>query len=241
MQLLLTVLFCTSWVHADDLRQVLVVSGMSGEGKIAAGTNVVSILSGGDPVVLETSLKNIDPSTLRAVVSFGVAGGLAAPLNPADVVIANSVTDAGGAIYPVDARLLQQIEASLQAHNIIFHEGADYGSATEILDASAKQAMGAQTNTQSVDMESQVAAAWAQANHLPFAMLRTISDPQSLTVPAIASQALNPDGSINYGAVIGDLQQHPGDLGPLLEVSKDTQAALKVLQTCRNAVDLGTL
>jgi len=241
MRFLLAVLFCTSWVHADDLRQVLVVSGMTGEGKIAAGTNVLSVLSGGDPVALGASLKNIDPTTIRAVVSFGVAGGLAPALNPADIVVASAIKDASGAVYPADPQLLQQIESSLQTHNIIFHEGGDFGSAAAVLDANAKQSLGAQTNTQSVDMESQVAAAWAEANHLPFAMLRTISDPQPLTVPAIALTALNPDGSINYDAVMDDISKHPGDLQPLLQLSKDTQAALKQLQSCRNAVDLGTL
>jgi hopanoid-associated phosphorylase len=232
-------LFCTIAAHAQQ--NVLVISGMTTEQQIATGPNVVSVLSGGDPNVLIQALKNIDPSTIRAVISFGVAGGLDPKLVPGSVVVATSVIDENQTVFPVDASLVQEIEMDLQSQNITYQASSMAGVNVAILDQASKDAYFAKTGAQSVDMESHIAAEWAADNHLPFAVLRSISDPENLSVPAIASQALNPDGSINYSAVIGDIMKNPGDLQPLIQTSKDTQAAYAELKTCRAAADLGNL
>src|SRR4051812_41065064 len=100
--LLVFLMLAGAWANA----KVLVVSGMSSEGKIALGnSNVVSVLSGGSLDVLNSRLAVIDPSQIQAVVSFGVAGGLNPYVRAGDVVLADSVLTDAGVSFFTDTKL----------------------------------------------------------------------------------------------------------------------------------------
>jgi adenosylhomocysteine nucleosidase len=74
-----------------DPRPVLIVTGLVQEAKIAAGPGMTVICSSSDPVQLRALLAGFDPSTVRGVISFGVAGGLDPQLKSGAVVIATEV------------------------------------------------------------------------------------------------------------------------------------------------------
>ena len=66
-------------VSADrpiDPRPVLVVTGLVQEARIAAGPGMMVICSSSDPQQLRALLTTFDPTSIRGVISFGVAGGL---------------------------------------------------------------------------------------------------------------------------------------------------------------------
>ena len=70
----------------------LVITGLAQESKIAAGPGVSHVVcSGSDPERLRGRLTRLDPTGLRAVISFGIAGGLDPSLHPGDVVVATAV------------------------------------------------------------------------------------------------------------------------------------------------------
>src|SRR4051794_41891859 len=71
-----------------DLRPVLVVTGLVQEARIAAGPGMTVICSSSDPKQLRALLTVFDPSTIRGVISFGVAGGLDPSLKSGDVGVA---------------------------------------------------------------------------------------------------------------------------------------------------------
>ena len=55
----------------------LVITGLAQESRIAAGPGVSHVVcSGSDPGHLRTQLSRLDSTGLRAVISFGIAGGL---------------------------------------------------------------------------------------------------------------------------------------------------------------------
>ena len=66
-----------------DPRPVLIVTGLVQEARIAAGPGMTVICSSSDPQQLRALLTVFDPSTIRGVISFGVAGGLDPSLNQA--------------------------------------------------------------------------------------------------------------------------------------------------------------
>ena len=74
-----------------DSRPVLIVTGLVQEARIAAGPGMTVICSSSDPKQLRALLTVFDPSTIRGVISFGVAGGLDPSLKSGDVVVATEV------------------------------------------------------------------------------------------------------------------------------------------------------
>src|ERR1700709_106518 len=74
-----------------DPRPVLIVTGLVQEARIAAGPGMTVICSSSDPGQLRSLLADIDPSTVRGVISFGLAGGLDPTLKSGDVVVATEV------------------------------------------------------------------------------------------------------------------------------------------------------
>ena len=71
-----------------DPRPILIVTGLIQEARIAAGPGMTVICSSSDPQQLRALLTVFDPTTIRGVISFGVAGGLDPSLRSGDVVVA---------------------------------------------------------------------------------------------------------------------------------------------------------
>jgi len=227
---------------AQQEKMVLVISGMTSEESIAlADPGTVSVLSGGDQATLQKNLAQIDPSTIKAVVSFGVAGALNPNLRAGNIVIADHVVTDDGTVYATDPTISAQAYAPLKKHHLNVYSGAMVGSATEHYTAQDKASLFAQTGSTAVDMESGAAAAYAKAHNLPFAVIRTISDPQQLSFPKAVKDALQPDGSIDFGAVITDLFQDPAEFGQLIEVAFDAMEGFARLQRVGQLVPLGDL
>jgi hopanoid-associated phosphorylase len=227
---------------AGDPKMVLVISGMTSEESIAlADPGTVSVLSGGDAATLQKNLAAIDPASIKAVISFGVAGALNPALKAGNIVIADHVITDDGTLYTTDAAVSAAAYAPLKKHRLTVFSGAMVGSALEHYTSQDKAALFAKTGATAVDMESGAAAAYAQAHNLPFAVIRTISDPQSLSFPKAVRDALQPDGSIDFSAVLADLFQDPSQLGSLIEVAFDAMDAFARLQRVGHLVPLGDL
>ena len=77
--------------HRQDPRPVLIVTGLIQEARIAAGPGLTVICSSSDPKQLRAIMADFDPSSIRGVISFGVAGGLDPALEAGDIVIATEV------------------------------------------------------------------------------------------------------------------------------------------------------
>src|SRR4030095_14381817 len=97
--------------NSNDPRPVLIVTGLVQEARIAAGPGMIVICSSSDPQQLRALLATLDSSTFRGVVSFGVAGGLAASLKTGDVVVATEVM-AGDTKFLADMALNEEMIAS---------------------------------------------------------------------------------------------------------------------------------
>jgi adenosylhomocysteine nucleosidase len=229
------------FAQQTDTRSVVVVSGMQQEGDIAAGPNVISVLSGGSPSILTTRLNAIDPSTVRAVVSFGVAGGLISRLHAGNVAVGTQILEPDGTMYTTSPTIVSELITPLQQNYIRVRTGSWFGAQQNYLTAAAKAQLAAQTGAIAVDEETGTAAAWAAANNLPFGVIRTISDTVTQTLPPLSDSAVNADGSYNIGAILAGLFQDPFELGELIELGITSSEAFNNLQVCRRLIDLGSL
>ena len=97
------------------------------------------------------------------------------------------------------------------------------------------------TGAIAADMESHIAAAYAQARGLPFACLRTMSDPWNSALPSLAANALTPDGRVRHLFVLASLLTKPGQIPALLRAARESKTAFAALLRCRRALGLRLL
>jgi hopanoid-associated phosphorylase len=216
---------------------VLIVTGLAREARIAAGSGVVVVCSGGASDRLRERLDALDLHELRAVISFGLACGLDPTLQPGELVVAtHRRTDAPRA---ADCALASALSARLAACGMRPREGEVLGVDALLIDPLAKQSAYAASKAAIADMESHVAAHYAQSHGLAFAALRAVSDPAWRALPPLARQALRPDGRVNYPSVLVALARDPVQIGTLMRAGWDAAKAFAVLRRCRRLLGPG--
>lgn len=210
---------------------VLAVVGLAREARIAAGPGVETIQAGGNPARLRQVLDGRPACGLRAVVSFGIAGGLDPALRPGDVVVGTHL-DAEGR-FSADPELGRRLSEALSGASDRILAGGLAGSDVAVMTVADKAALRARTGALAVDMESHVAAAFAARHALPFAALRVVCDPAARALPAFAAAALTPEGEPDIRAVLGALLRGRARIGDLVRLGRDSSAAFAALARCR--------
>ena len=215
-----------------DPRPVLIVTGLVQEARIAAGPGMTVICSSSDPQQLRALLTVVDPSSIRGVISFGVAGGLDPELKSGDVVVATEVMD-GDTRWLAGLALNEELIANVALGRRRVVRGGLAGVEQVIAARAKKAALWSQTGAAAVDMESHIAAAYAAEVGLPFAALRVISDPASRALPALAMAAIKPNGDIDLRKVLRGVARNPLTLRALVSTGIDFNRALRSLRGCR--------
>lgn len=215
-----------------DPRPILIVTGLLQEARIAAGPGMAVVCSSSDPQQLRALLTVFDPSTIRGVISFGVAGGLDPSLKSGDVVVATEVM-AGDARWLAGLSLSEDQIAGIALGRRRVVRGGLAGVEEIVAAQSCKAALRSVTGAAAVDMESHIAAAYAAENDLPFAALRVISDPATRALPALARTAIKPNGDIDLRMIFQGLVRNPRHLRALVSTGIDFNRALKSLRGCR--------
>ncbi len=215
-----------------DPRPILIVTGLVQEARIAAGPGMTVICSSSDSQQLRALLTVFDPSTIRGVISFGVAGGLDPSLKSGDVVVATEVV-AGDARWLAGLALNEELIANVAMGRRRVVRGGLAGAEEVVAAQARKAALWIQTGASAVDMESHIAAAYADEAGLPFAALRVISDPAHRALPALARNALKPNGEIDLRKVLRGVARNPRALRALVSTGIDFNRALKSLRGCR--------
>ena len=218
---------------AIDPRPVLIVTGLVQEARIAAGPGMTVICSSSDPQQLRSLLTLFDPSTIRGVISFGVAGGLDPALKSGDVVVATEVLS-GDTRWLAGLPLNEDLIASVASGRRRVVRGGLAGVEQVIAARAGKAALWSKTGAAAVDMESHIAAAYAAEAGLPFAALRVISDPANRALPALAMDAIKPNGDIDLRKVLGGIARNPRMLRALVSTGIDFNRALRSLRGCRS-------
>jgi adenosylhomocysteine nucleosidase len=215
-----------------DPRPVLIVTGLIQEARIAAGPGMTVICSSSDPQQLRALLTVFDPTTIRGVISFGVAGGLDPSLRSGDVVVATEVM-AGDARWLAGLSLNDDLISGIELGSRRVVRGGLAGVEEVVVARARKAALRSHTGAAAVDMESHIAAAYATEAGLPFAAVRVISDPADRSLPALAQRAIKPNGDIDLRSILRGVVRNPRTLSALVSMGIDFNRALRSLRGCR--------
>jgi hopanoid-associated phosphorylase len=201
---------------------VVAFVGLAFEARIAAGpgVHVVCRTAGNE---LETVAETAVSRGYRGMISFGVAGGLAAHLRAGDWVVASTIRESHGAhsAHSTDAvwsrKLLSLIGRAVHAPIV----GVD----TPVAEPAKKRELHRATGAAAVDMESHLMARVAAEHKLAFAAVRVVVDPAHREVPSAALLNMRPDGRADTRAVMRDVIARPSQLSPLARIAMDAFAA----------------
>jgi len=221
-------------IRSDNSRRVVAVTGLIKEARIATGPGVHAIAGGGNAPALAAALERELARGAGAVMSFGIAGGLAEELVRGTWLVARSIVTPAQR-WPCDAAWARSIAERLPEAWTADLAGVD----APVTDPAAKRELHRATGAAAVDTESHIAAAIAAAHGLPFAAFRVVADSAQRSLPPVASVAVTSDGNISRGAVLGSLARTPAQLPSLLRTAIDARTAFRALLRGRRLLGPG--
>jgi hopanoid-associated phosphorylase len=212
---------------------VVAATGLAREARIARGPGVVAVACGVDARRLAAALEREVANGARAIISFGIAGGLVADARAGTWIVGRSVV-AATTRWACDAAWTQMLLRRLPGARFAELAGSDAPMCLPI----DKRALHDATGAIAVDTESHVAAAVAAAYRLPFAAFRVIADPVNQRLPAAASVALGLRGEVRLAAIAASLARTPGQLPSLMRTAISARTAFAALSRGRRLLGL---
>jgi adenosylhomocysteine nucleosidase len=214
--------------------QIVAVTGLVKEARIAAGRGIRTFVCGGGGATVNDALERELAHGALAVISFGIAGGLAEGIASGTWLIARSIVTAV-ARWPCDAAWTRMLSERLPGALTADLAGAD----APVIEPAAKRTLRGATGAAAVDTESHIAAALAARHGLPLAAFRVVADDALQRLPPLAMVALATDGTIRGAAVLGSLVRTPAQIPLLLRTAVDAQAAFRALLRGRRLLGPG--
>jgi adenosylhomocysteine nucleosidase len=203
-----------------DIEKIGFVVGLRAEMALLRGAPFLGGVGGGTPRGAADVAMRLIEEGARALVSFGLAGGLNPGLAPGALLVPERVVE-GDNTYLCNPALV----AWLGGATI----GTMLGGARIAVTAAEKAALFTASGADAIDLESGAVARVARAQGLPFAVLRAVADPAGRTLPPAALIALNQSGQIGFLRVLASVLRNPRQIPPLLALAKDAAAARRSL------------
>ncbi len=211
---------------------VVAVGGLRAEARIAARSEGVRTVAGGGGVRrLGGLIQEQIARGGRAIISFGIAAGLAPGLDAGTCVVASEVVSENDRTrYAVTRRWTAALRSQLTKAEYAPVAGVERA----LVEPGEKLALHGRTQAVAADMESHIAADLAARHNLPFAVLRVIADPVERQLPPAALVGMRQDGEIDIAAVLASLARNPAQLRALMGLAFDTRRAFAALLRCND-------
>ena len=126
-----------------------------------------------------------------ALISFGIAGGLEAGLEPGAIILASEVFTPQHHLLPADSRWLGRL---LAVEGPKLRVGRIIGSNSLLASTASKARVARFSGGLAVDMESHMVAEVAWEMRRPFLAVRAIIDPLETSLPRIIRGAVDAEG-----------------------------------------------
>jgi adenosylhomocysteine nucleosidase len=162
----------------------------------------------------------------QALVSWGLAGGLAADVEPGTVILPRRVIMQRGETFAVAAGWHERLTALAAEFAVSFGDLLTVPAA--LGSPAAKAAAATALAAVAVDMESAAIAAVAARARVPFVALRVIVDAQGDALPAGAEKWIDARGNTRTAAALGAIVR-PGEWQALWRLAQRYRKANAVL------------
>ncbi|MGK9230063.1 hypothetical protein KXS07_00110 [Inquilinus limosus] len=212
-----------------------ILTGLAREAEIARRISPLVACSASDPARAAALARDLVGRGATALLSFGIAGGLAPDLPTGRLVIGTAVRT-GSVAYPCDEDLAARLGAVLPDAL----RGDVWGGDIIVDTAAAKARLHRDSGAVIVDLESAAVAIAAAKAGLPFGVLRAVADPAGHGLPPAALVGLDAEGRPAIGPVLRALARSPGQLPALVRLGRQSGAAMKALLAAAGRLgDLG--
>jgi adenosylhomocysteine nucleosidase len=164
----------------------------------------------------------------RALISWGMAGGLDPALAAGTILLPSEVVSPDGALFLTARDWRERLSAAIVArHPVCCGRLLTYPQA---LGSRADKASAfRQTAAAAVDMESLAIAEVAASHRLPFLVVRAIVDTAQDTLPQALIEAAAGGGALRVGRLLGSLARTPAELPGLIRLARRYRAASRAL------------
>ena len=196
------------------------VTGLAAEAALLRDKGFLVGIGGGLPDGAYRAADTLVAQGARALISFGLAGGLAPGILPGSVLVPTEVLE-GPRSYLCDAALMQFLGGPTGRPIAAGHK-----IAATVHD---KSTLYRRTRADAIDLESGAVARVASARHLPFAVLRAIADPAQRNLPPAAMIPMHPGGGIDLRRILASVAAHPGQIPGLIKLAQDAAKARAAL------------
>lgn len=216
-----------------------VVTGLKTESDCLAAFSQAGQLrvrcAGARPQAALDAARSLLAEGCHGLLSFGLAGGLAADVRPGALIISDAVVAPDGTRFAADrawhGRLMDVLAGDQAfADEQEMRTGIIAGVNRPVGSPAEKQALARARGAVACDMESHMIAAAALAAGAPFVVVRAIADATAVTVPDWLEGAIQPDGRARIGVVLAGLCRHPRELALLLRLARDSGRGLAALR-----------
>ncbi len=197
------------------------VTGLTAEARLLEKTGFLVAAGGGWPDGAYRAAERLIGQGAEALISFGLAGGLAPDVAPGTLLVPQAVIE-GGERYVCDPALIAFLGGAAGGEAIL--AGTDIAATV-----AAKAALYSAARIGAVDLESGAVARAAQAQGLPFAVLRAVADPAMRTLAPAALVPLKPSGAIDLPRILGSVLANPAQIPALIGLARDAGKARAAL------------
>jgi len=217
------------------LSGVSAICGLEAEAKLLRPLSIQVMVIAGDAARGREAAERAAARGKGALLSFGIAGGIAPGLASGSLLLPRAVKSESGEVFPADETLRAAFAAALRQAGLEFSEGALLGLDRMAMTQADKEALFYQSRAEAVDTESIFVAQAAKRARIPFIVLRAISDPAEVSLPQAASVGLDQEGNPAIRPVLKSLLQNPLQLFGLIRAAIGAKRALKALAAARDA------
>ena len=183
-----------------------------------------------DPARAQREAQALIDAGAGALVSLGIAGGLAPELYPGRLLLPQSVIAPSGEHLVIDSNWHARLVAHAVRKDLDPVPRSMAGSDLAVRRPTEKAGLHQRSGAVAVDMESHAVGQVAQTAGLPFLVLRVVADPALRPLPRAVKGSIGSDGRPRPGVVAARLVLTPWELPDLLRLRRDAATALQVLQ-----------
>lgn len=162
-----------------------------------------------------------------ALLSWGLAGGLAEQARPGSVLVPDRIVTSDGRVLPTDDAWRRAFLARL-GDDVDRVDGALLTVDRVLATPAAKACSASVSGAVAADMESAAIAELARTHGLPFLAVRVVADGSSEALPRRVDDWLTPEGQARLAPLLRVLLE-PRELVRLVRLARRSRAATRVL------------